>query len=186
MENQPKTWHAASMATIDASGTPDFEAAPGLLVHRKVTIKTDPGEGGVPYAMTATVEPQDGVYVVTELTLTQAEGGAPIQRGELAKIRTENFIRMAASKSLGKGVSNGWEVLGEPGPEDEFYDRVKESGMPDSGLADLAKAYRWIRLQEGKPTTLLAQEFDVSQATVKRWLARAVEGGFLTQEERVR
>ncbi|MFZ2177026.1 MAG: hypothetical protein WAW17_23920 [Rhodococcus sp. (in: high G+C Gram-positive bacteria)] len=150
-----------------------------------VEVKATAAESGVlPYDVTATVEPDGtGKLVVTKLVAEQVEGGPPVQRGELAKISVEPFIRYVASATVLQADSADDE---QPGPSEEFRDRVASNGLTDLDLPDLAKAYRWVRLQEGKPTALLAQQFNLSTATVKRWLAKAVDAGFLTQAERTK
>lgn len=135
------------------------------------------------YDLTATVEPDGtGTLVVTRLVAEQVAGGPPVQRGELAKISVEPFVRFAAQTVLRVEPDR----VGTPGPPDAFWDRVAEKGLADSDLPDLAKAYRWIRLQEGRPTAVLAQELGISTATVRRWLAKAVSAGYLTQDERTK
>ncbi|MFF0816155.1 hypothetical protein ACFYVR_13530 [Rhodococcus sp. NPDC003318] len=174
------------MATVqrlgDEHGNPDIEAAPGLLVHHEVIVETEAGEGDIPYAATVKIRPRNGVYVVAELTVRQGEDGPPIQRGELAKFTLENSLRIAAD-SARRVTPNG---LVDPHVRDEFFDRIKSDGLADDDLPELAYAYRWIRLQEGRPTTLLADEFGVTTATVKRWLGKAVAAGHLTQDERAK
>lgn len=54
----------------------------------------------------------------------------------------------------------------------------------DDGLRKFAERYRTVRRETGKPTTALANEYGVSHATARRWAARAVEAGYLTQAER--
>lgn len=158
---------------------PTCEVSPGFWGPRLATVQTEPGE--LPYIVTATVEPSGGRYLVTKLTAEQHDQGPPIQRGELAKIGVERFIRFVADKVLANkpGGKLGW-------PDHEaFYERVGAARkITDDDLADLAAAYRWIRLQEGKPTSLLANDLGVSVATIKRWIGQAVEAGHLSQDER--
>lgn len=56
----------------------------------------------------------------------------------------------------------------------------------DEDYQTLATLYRWFRITEGHPTAILAEKLDVSRATLQRWTAKAVERGFLTEDERVR
>ncbi|MGW4331863.1 hypothetical protein ACWEK5_03440 [Rhodococcus koreensis] len=150
-----------------------------------VEVKATAAESdGLPYDVTATVEPDGtGKLVVTRLVAEQVEGGPPVQRGELAKISVEPFIRYVANATVIRVESTR---IGAPGPPEDFWERVAANGLTDADLPDLAKAYRWVRLQEGKPTSLLAQEFNLSTATVKRWLSKAVDAGYLTQAERTK
>ena len=60
------------------------------------------------------------------------------------------------------------------------------AGITDEDLPQLAALYRWARAQDGRPTAIMARDFKVSPATVRRWLARAVEAGYLTREERTK
>lgn len=160
--------------------------APGLRGYEEVEVHSDPGE--FPYAITATVKARGGKYVVTRLVVEETEGGPTVQRGELAKISVDPFIRAAAAHVTEEkpGSVPGHSTLSVPGPPDEFWDRVQHNGISDEDLPQLAALYRWIRLQEGKPTAVLAEEIGVSTATVRRWLIRAVEAGYLTQEERTK
>jgi len=149
-----------------------------------VNVRVTADESGYPYDLEATVEPDGtGKLVVTKLTAEQVDGGPPIQRGELAKISVEPFVRFVAAETVMRAEGNR---LGLPGPPEDFWDRIAENGLTDDDLPALARAYRWVRLQEGKPTALLAEEFNVSPATVRRWVSRAVEAGFLTQAERTK
>lgn len=149
-----------------------------------VNVRFTADESGYPYDLEATVEPDGtGKLVVTKLTAEQVDGGPPIQRGELAKISVEPFVRFVAAETVMRAEGNR---LGLPGPPEDFWDRIAENGLTDDDLPALARAYRWVRLQEGKPTALLAEEFNVSPATVRRWVSRAVEAGFLTQAERTK
>ena len=149
-----------------------------------VNVRVTADEAGYPYDLEATVEPDGtGKLVVTKLTAEQVDGGPPIQRGELAKISVEPFVRFVAAETVMRAEGNR---LGLPGPPEDFWDRIAENGLTDDDLPALARAYRWVRLQEGKPTALLAEEFNVSPATVRRWVSRAVDAGVLTQAERTK
>lgn len=162
----------------------NYPVAPTLKGFAAVEVKVESSESGLPYGLVATVEPDGtGKLVVTKLTAEQVAGGPPIQRGELAKISVEPFIRYVAAETVMRHEGN---KIGYPGPPDDFWDRVAKDGLTDGDLHDLARAYRWVRLQEGKPTALLAKEFGVSVATVKRWVGRAVDAGYLTQAERTK
>lgn len=165
-------------------GLGECEVAPGLQGFSRVEVELDAGENG-PYALRATVEPNGrGQLAVTALTATQVDGGPPLQRGELAKISVDPIVRYVASATVMRVEGS---KIGHPGPRDgDFWERVEANGLSESDLPDLARAYRWIRLQEGRPTAILAEELGVSPATVKRWLARAVEAGHLDQSERTK
>lgn len=169
---------------ITRSEGKDHEVAPTLRGLAVVEVKLSATESGHPYDLVATVEPDGtGKLAVTKLTAEQVTGGPPIQRGELAKISVEPFIRFVADKTVMRHEGNR---IGVPGPPDDFWNRVAANGLTDNDLHDLARAYRWVRLQEGKPTTLLAQEFGLSTATVRRWVGKAVDAGYLTQAERTK
>jgi hypothetical protein len=115
----------------------------------------------------------------------QVDDGPPIQRGELAKISVEPFIRFVAAETVIRREGN--RIAPHPGDAlAEFWDRVEKSGFTDDDLPDLARAYRWVRLQEGKPTAMIAEELGLSTATVKRWVGKAVSAGYLTQAERTK
>jgi hypothetical protein len=162
----------------------NYPVAPNLKGFAMVEVKAPAAESGLAYDVSAIVEPDGtGKLVVTRLTAEQVDGGPPIQRGELAKISIEPFIRFVAAATVMRHEGNR---VGLPGPPDDFWDRVAANGLTDSDLHELARAYRWVRLQEGKPTALLAQEFGLSTATVRRWVAKAVEAGYLTQAERAK
>lgn len=161
-----------------------YRVAPTLSGFAAVEVHVEAEESGHPYDLTATVEPDGtGKLVVTKLTAAQVDGGPPIQRGELAKISVEPFVRFVAAETVMRVEGN---KIGFPGPPDDFWKRVEQNGLTDSDLHDLARAYRWVRLQEGKPTALLAKEFGLSTATVRRWVGKAVEAGYLTQAERTK
>ncbi|WP_193045287.1 helix-turn-helix domain-containing protein [Mycolicibacterium baixiangningiae] len=159
--------------------------APTLMGFAVVEVKAEASESDqLPYDLVATVEPDGtGKLVVTSLVAEQVDGGPPIQRGELAKISVEPFIRFVAAETVMRHEGN---EVGLPGPPDEFWDRVEKNGLTDADLHDLARAYRWVRLQEGKPTAMIAEELGLSTATVKRWVGRAVAAGYLTQSERTK
>ncbi|TXG89457.1 helix-turn-helix domain-containing protein [Rhodococcus rhodnii] len=162
---------------------PDHEVAPGLFGYASVDVSAGP-EDGYAYALTATVEPRGGKYVVTRLVADQVEGGPPVQRGELAKISVEPLIREAAREAMQATGSDTWRPIT---PTGEFWDRIESGeGIIDEDLPQLAALYRWVRLQDGRPTAIMARDFKVSPATVRRWLSRAVEAGHLTQEERAK
>ncbi|MDT2004562.1 hypothetical protein FXW78_07095 [Rhodococcus opacus] len=174
--------------TKKSAPIPDCEVAPGLLGYREIDVTAEAGEFELAYRTTATVAAEVGRYVVTKMTVEQVEGGPPIQRGELAKISVEPFIYTAASEILESRVDGkGKKTLGSPVPNTEFWDRIMAAGgLTDSDLPELARLYRFVRLQEGTPTAILAKELNLSTATVKRWLAKAVDAGYLTQEERTK
>lgn len=161
------------------------EVAPTLLGYASVDVQADASESDqLPYDVIATVEPDGtGKLVVTKLVAAQADGGSPIHRGELAKIRVEPFVRFVAAETVLRQEGNR---IGIPGPPDAFWDRVAASGLTDDDLHDLARTYRWVRLQEGKPTARIAEELGLSTATVRRWVAKAVEAGYLNQAERTK
>ncbi|EOM74625.1 hypothetical protein Rrhod_4100 [Rhodococcus rhodnii LMG 5362] len=121
---------------------------------------------------------------MTRLVADQVEGGPPVQRGELAKISVEPLIREAAREAMQATGSDTWRPIT---PTGEFWDRIESGeGIIDEDLPQLAALYRWVRLQDGRPTAIMARDFKVSPATVRRWLSRAVEAGHLTQEERAK
>ena len=158
--------------------------APTLMGFAVVEVKAGTEFDQLPYDLVATVEPDGtGKLVVAKLTAAQVDGGPPIQRGELAKISVEPFIRFVAAETVMRAEGN---KVGLPGPPDGFWERVEKNGLTDADLHDLARAYRWVRLQEGKPTALIAQELGLSTATVKRWVGKAVTAGYLTQAERTK
>ncbi|ATL70597.1 helix-turn-helix domain-containing protein [Nocardia terpenica] len=164
---------------------PYYDIAPGLVGYEWVEVSTT-DDDGYPYDITATVEPEDGRYVVTKMVVSQRSGGIPLRRGELAKISVDPFVRVAAhevSRVLDPADPDIVQPIAsvlDPTTEE----RIRTKGVSDEDLPRIAAWYRWIRLQDGKPTTVLAEEFGVSRATVKRWAARAVAAGYLTQEER--
>lgn len=158
--------------------------APTLMGFASVEVKAGPPHDRIPYDLVATVEPDgSGKLVVTTLVAEQVDGGPPIQRGELAKISVEPFIRFVASETV---MRHEGDKVGFPGPSDDFWERVQKNGLTDDDLHDLARAYRWVRLQEGKPTAMIAEELGLSTATVKRWVGKAVSAGYLTQDERTK
>lgn len=158
--------------------------APTLVGCARVEVRAEAEFDGLPYDLTATVEPDGtGKLVVTKLVAEHVDGGPPIQRGELAKISVEPFIRFVANATVMRKEGN---KIGFAGPPEDFWDRVEKNGLTDADLHDLARAYRWVRLQEGKPTALIAQELGLSTATVKRWVGKAVAAGYLTQAERTK
>lgn len=172
-----------AVAPGDRLPTPTDTVAPSLKGYAAVEVRADAAESAqLPYALVAVVEPDGtGKLVVTKLTATQVDDGPPVQRGELAKISVEPFIRFVAAQTVIRHEGNR---IGEPGPPEDFWERIAANGLTDNDLHDLARAYRWVRLQEGKPTALLAKEFGLSTATVRRWVAKAVDAGYLTQAER--
>lgn len=162
---------------------PNHEVAPGLLAYAHVEVTAGPADG-FPYDITAAIEPDRGRYVVTKLTAAQIPGGPPVQRGELAKISMEPFVREAARETM---QVVGPEAVRPITPTPDFWDHIQNGGPADADdLAQLAALYRWIRLQDGRPTAIMARDFAVSTATVRRWLAKAVEAGHLTQAERTK
>lgn len=169
---------------ITATEGKGHQVAPTLFGFAKVEVKAEAEFDELPYDLHATVEPDGtGKLVVTKLTAEQVGVGPPIQRGELAKISVEPFIRFVASNTVTRREGN---KVGLPGPPEGFWERVEQNGLTDADLHDLARAYRWVRLQEGKPTALIAQELGLSTATVKRWVGKAVAAGYLTQAERTK
>ncbi|MBF6144228.1 hypothetical protein [Nocardia nova] len=161
---------------------PYFDIAPGLLGYEWVEVSSTDKDGH-PYDITATVEPQDGRYVVTKMVVTQRPGGIPLRRGELAKISVDPFVRAAATdvaRVLNDTKMQPIASMLDPDTEQ----RIRTGGVTDDDLPRIAAWYRWIRLQDGRPTTVIAETFGVSRATAKRWAARAVEAGYLTQDER--
>ncbi len=162
---------------------PRYTVAPGLKGYEEVDVSVKASESEtLTYDMTATVKPDGtGRLVVTKLVVEQAPGGPPVQRGELGKIQMEPIVRFVASNAL--EVADGYtSIPGHPA----FWERVERDGLTDSDLPELARVYRWVRLQEGRPTAALAEALSLSPATVRRWLAKAVEAGYLTQEERAK
>ena len=162
---------------------PNHQVAPGLLGYEQLEVTAGPGDE-LAYKVTAQIEPHGGKYIVTKIVAEQVPDGPPIQRGELAKISMEPFVREAAREiSVLTGDGQSRPIASAP----EFWDKLEATKtVSDEDLPHLAALYRWVRLQDGRPTTIMARDFDVSPATVRRWLVRAVEAGHLTQEERTK
>lgn len=135
------------------------EIAPGIRGFRRVQVS----DSDV-YETVAELKAENGKYVVDSLTINRIPGGPEVQRGELAKISMDPYVRVAAS------------TIETPPP-----------GRPNlDDLHQLAQAYRWFRVQNGTPTTELAYLLGASVATVRRRLSDAVQSGFLTNEERTK
>lgn len=167
-----------------SSALPHFEVAPELVGYEWIEIEATPADSDqLRYDVVARIEPQNGRYVVVRISASQTDGGPPIQRGELAKISLEPFVRFAAATDNLLRVRG--DKFGEPGAAEGFWSQLSENGATDDDLEELAHLYRWIRLAEPNPTAVLAEELKRSRATVKRWLARAVELGYLGAEERM-
>lgn len=161
---------------------PYFDIAPGLVGYEWLEVSST-ADDPYPYRITARVEPEDGRYVVTTMTVERRAGGPPVQRGELGKISMEPFVIAAATEV--DRVLDGERVQPIASALDpDTEQRIREHGVSDEDLPRVAAWYRWIRLQGGSPTKVLAEEFAVSAATVRRWAARAVEAGHLSQDER--
>ncbi|MFH5211390.1 hypothetical protein ACHIPZ_24770 [Antrihabitans sp. NCIMB 15449] len=166
-----------------SSKVPHYEVAPGLLAYEWIEVVSTPADN-LPYAVTALIEPEGGRYVVRKLVAERVPDGLPVQRGELAKISVEPFIREAAREVMQVTGPGEWRPIS---PTPDFWDRIDDgSGLSEEDLPQLAMLYRWIKLQDGRPTTILARDLKMSTATVRRWLARAVEAGHMSQEERTR
>ncbi len=161
---------------------PYHEIAPDLLGYRWVEVSST-NDDGYPYDITATVEPQDGRYVVTKMVVAQRSGGIPLRRGELAKISVDPFVHAAATEVARVLSDTRMQPIASMLDHDT-EERIRAEGVSDEDLPRIAAWYRWIRLQDGRPTTVIAETFGVSTATVRRWVARAVEAGYLTQDER--
>lgn len=178
-------------------------AAP-FLAPRRLVITDENSES--PYNFEAALEPQSGRYEITSFTFKQRENGAPVQRGEIASVRLEPFQRWARDRihvvdsrpwaktptALEGDEPHPWYTYeGQPtrrvimGELKAILDRLIDSGAKND-LEGLATLYRWYRIAEGRPTTLLAKDLDVSPATVKRYLSKAVDAGVLTDDERTR
>ncbi|MEU2035161.1 helix-turn-helix domain-containing protein [Nocardia amamiensis] len=164
---------------------PYHDIAPGLVGYEWLEVSSAKDDG-YPYDITATVEPQDSRYVVTKMVVSQRPGGLPLRRGELAKISVDPFVRVAAAE-VSRVIDPDDPMAVQPiasvlDPTTE--ERIRADGISDEDLPRIAAWYRWIRLQDGAPTAVIAEEFGISRATVKRWIAKAVEAGHLTQDER--
>lgn len=185
-----------------------------LIAHpfigpRRLVVTDETSE--FPYNFEATLEPQGGRYEITNFTFTQRPGGPPIQRAEIAAVRLEPFQRWArdhiritdtrpgAEPDIYLTANDGeiphpWTThegrptrLASTRWITDILEKVKSGNLsPDQELEGLATLYRFLRMAEGRPTTLLAKDLEVSPATVKRHLAKAVDAGFLTDEERKR
>ncbi|MBL1073433.1 hypothetical protein JK358_03405 [Nocardia sp. 2] len=161
---------------------PNHDIAPDLLGYEWLEVSSTE-EDGYPYDITATVEPQDSRYVVTKMVVSQRPGGIPLRRGELAKISVDPFVYTAAHETARVTGPDTMQPVASWFDHDTD-ERIRAGRITDEDLPRIAAFYRWVRLQNGKPTTVIAEEFGVSRATAKRWAAKAVEAGYLTQDER--
>lgn len=165
-----------------SSKMPDTEVATNLFGFEWVRVQSTQ-EDGLPYDVIATVVPRNGRYVVSRLEVVQSSSGPPIQRGELGKVSMEPFVDAAAARVLQGVGPDKWRPIT---PTPMFFDRIMSGErLSDEDLPQLAALYRWIKLQGGNPTASMANQFEVSTATVKRWLVRAVNAGHLTRAERL-
>lgn len=131
-----------------------------------------------PYEFRAVLEPQGGRYVTTALEVRSLPGRGPIQQADLVHIPL-SFL----SSTLRTVIT----YKGERFPEHElpkWYAEIKND--PAGNLEHLGTAYRWLRIVQPPATAALAEALDLSPASVRRWLTKAVAAGYLTDEERVR
>lgn len=186
----------------DETDFTDTRIAGDFYGPARLVIDDDTNDEG--YLLRGIVEPQGGRLVLTSVTFAQAPGGPPVQRGAVGKIPLEAFVYFTAA---GQRV---FLVVDEDDDRFEWVFKRKQDTGPvrsvvfpdaiktlaeqargkrpetDEDYQTLATLYRWFRITEGHPTAILAEKLDVSRATLKRWTAKAVERGFLTEDERVR
>lgn len=166
-----------------------------------VEVTDDTNDQG--YFIRATVQPQDGRYVLSSVTFSQIGDGPPVQRRDVGMVPLDNFVRAAAefvlmrvtddeqqqfSELVNATAPDGSPMVAAPSSEMKRILVATKGKTPrtDEDYRRIADLYRWLRILEGKPTAALATHLEVSRATVQRWTAKAVEKGYLTSEERVR
>jgi hypothetical protein len=121
------------------------------------------------------IEPIDGTYEVTELSLSNQKKGIAIPPDALRKIPMRTIVRMALGNRLLN--ANLREVLTPAEPEP--IDRSPEANMH----RNVALRYRIARLVGGAPVEAVQKAQNVSRATATRRVAAARKAGFLGQDE---
>lgn len=130
-----------------------------------------------PFEFQAVFEPQGGRYVATRVEVRQRPGFPPLQQAELVQVPLSRLSAYVAEFVVYEGASVRPLLP-------TWYEAIKDGY--EKHLEELGTAYRFLRILEAKPTTVLAEELGVSAPTVRRWLRKAVAAGHLTEEERVR
>jgi DNA-binding MarR family transcriptional regulator len=164
------------------------EIAPGVFSPAQITVTLfDTPEA--PYAVTVSVRPLGGRLEAVDLTVAQIPGGPPVTRAGLARIPITEIVRGCADHLTFAEPLEGNPDAVRVAPAqltDQELGLLRTGNPDDEALQILARTFRVARAISDKPTQILHEELGVAIATIKRWLSKAVEAGYLTKEERER
>jgi hypothetical protein len=171
------------------------EVVPGLLLPASVDVKVEDWRG---VDLTAKVTFHTGRAAISELTMTQREGGPPVT-GELMRLLSvKAFVKQALGHAWNELVAqSGWLVNQDPAvtalrsEHDVAWgllnitdrDRMRETGPADETLQWVALVYRVALLLEEPPTKSVSGAFGIAQSTAGQWVAAARRKGFLGPSE---
>lgn len=164
----------------------DIELAPDVFSPKQIDVRAI-NQPEAPYSVTLTVRPIGGKLEAVDMAVIQIPGGPPVTRTGLSRIPVTDWVRACGSKLTTRVNSQGGgQSIVSANLSDEELQTLRAGNPDGEALRILTRIFRVFRALSDKPTNDLAESIGVTTATMKRWLARAVEAGHLTSEERGR
>lgn len=172
------------------SAPSSVEVVPGLRLPSFVDVTREDWRG---VDIAARVTFHTGRAAVSELTMTQREGGPAITGDLLRLLSVSAFVKHA----LGHAWNNLRVVreyvqpeIDEPDERVAWHllsvsdrDRMRAAGPVDESLKWVAQIYRVALLLEEPPTKSVSGAFGIAQSTAGQWVAAARRKGFLGPSE---
>lgn len=173
------------------------EVVPGLLLPASVDVKVEDWRG---VDLAARVTFHTGRAAVSELTMTQREGGPPVTGELLRLLSVKAFVKQALGHAWSDLVrTSGWVNRDLPGGDHGFApsdqatawglldvaerDRMRDAGPVEETLQWVALVYRVALLLEEPPTKSVSGSFGIAQSTAGQWVAAARRKGSLGPSE---
>lgn len=155
------------------------EIAPGVKLHRQAKVELTDYRG---YDVTGWIRVADtGKVEVSSLTVTQRDGGKPVNGAALRSIAVQTLVRqyVRLQVSMSKGHKDGTVVRAYGLLTEDESKVAKERGPTPETLELVAQVYRLATFMDDAPTKAVEETFAVSRSTAGAWIGRARSAGLL-------
>lgn len=162
-------------------GAKTVQVGPGLTIDAPLEVEFRDFRG---YDVTATIEPQGGRLVATDLHVRQRAGGPPVTIEGIRSLSIASMIREVAERELVEvGQGTGIFSVTSKDLTRELIAELVAEGPTERTLRTVAYLYRHAVAVGDPPTKLVETALGLSRSKAGRWIALAREHKHLGPSE---